>query len=58
MPLFTYEPKVGSDWRYEQVREINRLKEVLRNPNLTAEERAIAQSQLDNYLIGPSEVNG
>lgn len=59
MPFFTYEPKVDIDWQYEQVRsEINRLREVLRNPNLNAEERAIAQSQLDNYLTGLSEANG
>ena len=46
-----HELKVGADWHFEQVRsEINRLREVLRNPNLTDEERAIAQSQLDNYL--------
>ena len=59
MPFFTHEPKVDSDWQYEQVRsEINRLREVLRNPNLNAEERAIAQSQLDNYLTGLNEPNG
>lgn len=59
MPFFTYKPKVDADWQYEQVRsEINRLREVLRNPKLTTEERAIAQSQLDNYLTGPSEANG
>jgi hypothetical protein len=46
-----HEPKVGTDWHFEQVRsEINRLREVLRNPNLTDEERAIAQAQLENYL--------
>jgi hypothetical protein len=51
MPFFTYEPTVDSDWQYEQVRsEIERLRELLRKPDLTAEERAIAQSQLDNYL--------
>jgi hypothetical protein len=59
MPFFTYEPKVDTDWQYEQVRsEINRLREVLRNPNLNVEERAIAESQLDNYLTGLSEANG
>jgi hypothetical protein len=51
MPFFTYEPKGDRDWQYEQLRsEIDRLKAVLRDPNITAEERAIAQSQLDNYL--------
>lgn len=59
MPFFTYEPKGDRDWQYEQLRsEVNRLRQVLRNPNLTAEERAIAQSQLDNYITGPSEANG
>jgi hypothetical protein len=54
-----HEPKVGTDWQYEQVRsEINRLKEVLRRTNLTAEERAIAQSQLDNYLARPTARRG
>jgi len=43
--------KEGTDWEYEQIRsEINRLRELLREPDLTVEERAIAQSQLDNYL--------
>lgn len=51
MPFFTYEPKVGSDWQYEQVRsEIKRLREVLHNPDLTAQERIIALSQLADYL--------
>lgn len=55
MPLFSYEPKVDRDWQYEQVRtEIKRLREVLHNPDLTAQERAIAQSQLANYLAGPT----
>jgi len=55
MPLFNYEPKVDRDWQYEQVRtEIKRLKEVLHNPDLTAQERAIAQSQLANYLAPPT----
>lgn len=53
MPFFTYEPKVGSDWQYEQVRsEIKRLREVLHNPDLTAQERIIALSQLADYLAG------
>ena len=39
------------DWEFEQVRsEIKLLRELLRNPSLSAEEHAIAQSQLDNYL--------
>jgi hypothetical protein len=43
--------ETDKDWQFEQVRsEIKRLRELLRNPSLTAEERAIAQSQLDNYL--------
>ena len=51
MPFITHEPKGDEDWQYEQVRsEIKRLREILHNPNLTAEERRIAQSQLDNYL--------
>lgn len=50
MPFFTYEPKGDRDWQYEQLRsEIDRLNAVLCDPNITAEERAIAQSQLDNY---------
>lgn len=45
-----HEPKVDTDWQFEQVRsEINRLREVLRDPDITDDERAIAQSQLDNY---------
>lgn len=49
--LLDSKPKVDRDWQYEQVRsEIKRLREVLRNPNLTDEERTIAQSQLDNYI--------
>jgi hypothetical protein len=59
MPPYSYKPKVDRDWRYEQVRsEINRLREVLHSPNLTAEERAIAQSQLANHLSPPSEAQG
>jgi hypothetical protein len=55
MPLQSYEPKVDKDWQSEQFRsEISRLREILQNPNLTAEERAIAQSQLANYLAGPT----
>ena len=57
MPLLNYQPKVDRDWQYEEVRtEIRRLREVLDNPNLTAEERAIAQSQLANHLNARSEV--
>lgn len=38
------------DWQFEQLRgEIDRLKGVLRDPAITAEERAIAKSQLENY---------
>lgn len=45
-----HESKVDTDWHFEQVRsEINRLREVLRDPDITNDERAIAQSQLDNY---------
>jgi hypothetical protein len=59
MPLFSYDPKVDKDWQYEQVRsEIKRLREVLHNPNLTAEERAIAQSQLANHLARPTARRG
>lgn len=44
------------DWQGDQVRyEVNRLKAVLRDPNATAEERAIAQAQLENYLQQPAE---
>ena len=45
-----HESKVDTDWQFEQVRsEINRLREVLCDPDITDDERAIAQSQLDNY---------
>ena len=57
MPLLDYQAKVDRDWQYEELRtEINRLREVLDNPNLTAEERAIAESQLANHLNARSEV--
>jgi hypothetical protein len=37
-------------WIKEQVKfEIERLKGILRDPRLTAEERSIAQSQIANY---------
>lgn len=43
-------PLTNPDWQLEEVRyEINRLKDVLLDPNSTAEERSIAQSQLDDY---------
>lgn len=49
--LLDSKPKADRDWQYEQIRsEINRLREVLRKPNLTDEERTIAQSQLENYI--------
>ena len=55
MPISSYEPKVDRDWQYEQVRsEIKRLREVLNNAYITAEERAIAQSQLVNHLARPT----
>ena len=40
----------GGDWHFEQVRS-KRLREILHNPNLTGDERAIAESQLENYVI-------
>ena len=44
------------DWQQEEVRyELERLKNILLDPNATAEERAIAQAQLDNYLASGSE---
>jgi len=37
-------------WRREEVKfEIERLKDALRDPRLTEEEKAIAQSQIANY---------
>lgn len=52
MPL---EQKANCDWQYEEIRsEIKRLTEVLHEPDLTENERSIAQSQLANYLAGPS----
>lgn len=45
-------PLVDTDWQFELViHEINRLKEILHSQSLPAEDRAIAQSQLDNYLV-------
>ncbi len=38
------------DWTFEEIRhEINRLKSILRNPNATKEECAIARDQLAFY---------
>jgi len=39
------------EWHFEQLRsEIKRLRQILGNLDVTDDERAIAQSQLDNYL--------
>jgi hypothetical protein len=42
-------PQKEAWWKEEVKFEIERLKAVLRDPRLTEEERAIAQSQIANY---------
>ena len=42
---------LGTDWHTEELKyEINRVNRILRSPELPADERLIAEAQLQDYL--------